>query len=170
MSIKTLQEILNELQEEETRDGIQTPVPISEDRDTGVALGTKKAPDEPKPTHKTHKTPLGEEKNSENGAKSAHRTHNTPTTAERMGLVATWSRDFGYVSLHDPCSGEWHDLQVKDAPGWAVGEARRRKELYKGGRREAYRLTSLEMEAIWEDEHPTIEVGIIEDHPIEEEA
>jgi hypothetical protein len=87
-----------------------------------------------------------------------------------MGLVATWSREFGYVSLHDPGSGKWHNLQVKDVPGWAVGEARRRKELYKDGRRDAYRLTSLEMEAIWEDEHPTVEVGIIEDHPIEEEA
>jgi hypothetical protein len=47
--------------------------------------------------------------------------------ASRLGLIATWGLEFGYVSLHEPTTGEWWDVKVKDAPGWAVGEARRRK-------------------------------------------
>jgi hypothetical protein len=51
--------------------------------------------------------------------------------------------------MHDPTTGEWHYLQTKYAPEWAVGEARRRKEQYRGGNRRAYRLTSSEMEGLW---------------------
>ena len=52
----------------------------------------------------------------------AAKTANT-TEAEHLGLIATWSARFGYVSAHDPTTGEWHDLQTKDALEWAVGEA-----------------------------------------------
>ena len=90
------------------------------------------------------------------------------TEAGRLGLVATWSARFGYVSMHDPATGEWHDLQTKDAPEWAVGEASRRKEQYRGGNRRAYRLTSSEMEELWRTESPVAE-GIVEDHPLEED-
>jgi hypothetical protein len=87
-----------------------------------------------------------------------------------LGLTATWSRQFGYVSLHDPVDGEWWNVKVKDAPEWALNESRKRKELYKGGNRGAYRLTSQEMEEIWEAEHTDdVEVGIVEDHPTEED-
>ncbi len=72
--------------------------------------------------------------------------------SDALGLVTTWSVEFGYVSIHDPTTGEWHDLLTKEAPRWAVGEAHRRKNLYKRGDRKAYRLTSLEMEKIWEVE------------------
>src|ERR671912_1724396 len=89
------------------------------------------------------------------------------TEAERLGLIATWSALFGYVSMHDPATGEWHDLQTKDAPEWAVGEARRRKEQYRGGNRRAYRLTSSEMEELWRAQSP-VDEGIVEDHPGEE--
>ena len=86
-----------------------------------------------------------------------------------MGLVATWSREFGYVSVHDPSTGTWYDLRTQDAPDWAVREARKRKELYKGGNRKAYRLTSGEMEALFEAERAPEPEGIVEDHPIEGE-
>ncbi len=43
--------------------------------------------------------------------------------ASELGLVAAWSRHFGFVSLHDPTTGEWHDLRREDAPGWAKREA-----------------------------------------------
>ncbi len=86
-----------------------------------------------------------------------------------MGLIATWSATFGYVSLHDATTGEWHDVRTTDAPGWAVGEARRRKDLYRDGNRKAYRLTSREMEELWEAEHPPEEEGIIEEYAIEHE-
>jgi hypothetical protein len=115
---------------------------------------------------KTSETPDGEPR------EPIRRTTKTSKTteAERLGLIATWSSEFGYVSIHDPTTGEWHDLQVKDAPSWAVGEARRRKELYRGGNRKAYRLTSREMEEIWEAEHLASEdEGIVEDRPLEED-
>jgi hypothetical protein len=90
------------------------------------------------------------------------------TEPERLGLIATWSAQFGYVSMHDPATGEWHDLQTKDVPEWAVGEARRRKEQYRSGNRRAYRLTSSEMEELWRAESP-VDEGIFEDHPLEED-
>ncbi len=101
------------------------------------------------------------------------KTSNTP----KQGLVARWSVEFGYISIHDPTAGEWHDLQTKDAPDWAVREARRRKELYKDGNRKAFRLTAREMEDIWEKErvemweHPAVTgLGIVyEDYLGEEE-
>lgn len=74
--------------------------------------------------------------------------------ASATGLIAKWSPEFGYVSLHDPTTGEWHDLPTKEAPDWAKWEASKRKELYKGGNRNAYRLTSREMEKLWVGDHP----------------
>jgi hypothetical protein len=97
------------------------------------------------------------------------KTDKIPEAAE-LGLVATWSAEFGYVSIHDPIEGVWWDAQVKDAPGWALSEARKRKELYRDGNRRAYRLTSREMGEIWEAERSDFEVGIVEDQPVEEES
>lgn len=48
-------------------------------------------------------------------------------------------------------------------------EARKRKELYRDGNRKAYRLTSREMEEVWEAEYVSEPEGIVEDHPVEEE-
>jgi hypothetical protein len=94
-------------------------------------------------------------------------TDKNTSEAEQLGLVATWSIEFGYVSIHDPATGEWWDLQTKDAPDWAAREARKRKELYKDGNRRAYRLTSREMEDIWEAERVSEPEGIVEDLPVE---
>jgi hypothetical protein len=78
----------------------------------------------------------------------ADKTDKTSESA-RLGLIATWSAEFGHVSLHDPTTGDWHDLKTTVAPEWAVGEARRRKELYKSGNRRAYRLSARDMEEVW---------------------
>ncbi len=86
--------------------------------------------------------------------------------AAEIGLVSRWARTLGYLSIHDPTSGEWHDLQVADAPGWATREARKRKELYMDGNRRAYRLTVSDMSEIWEADH--LEEGIVEEYPIED--
>jgi hypothetical protein len=96
------------------------------------------------------------------------RTDKTDKTSEsaRLGLIATWSAEFGYVSLHDPTTGEWHDLKTTVAPEWAVGEARQRKELYKSGNRRAYRLSARDMEEVWKSDQPP-EEGIVEDYPLE---
>ncbi len=97
---------------------------------------------------------------SENLQNPAAKTAKTPSDTERLGLVATWSVEFGYISLHDPTTGEWHDLQTKDAPDWAKREAFKRKELYRAGNRNAYRMTAREMEEIWE-----VEAVPMWDHP-----
>ena len=89
--------------------------------------------------------------------------------ASELGLVARWSRHFGYVSIHDPTTGEWWDLQTKDAPVWAKWEAHKRKELRKDGDTRAHELTSRDMEEIWEAERQG-EEAIVEEHPIEEEG
>lgn len=133
------------------------------------------------PPSKTSKTTFEEERLRENRRAfeesvriATSKTSNTPEPAkppleaEQLGLVAAWSIEFGFVALHDPTSGEWHDLRTKDAPEWAAGEARKRKELYRGGNRKAYRLTSREMEETWEAERSPEEEGIVEDHPVEE--
>ncbi len=88
--------------------------------------------------------------------------------ASELGLVARWSRQFGYISIHDPTTGEWHDLQTKDAPAWAKWEAHKRKELWREGDGRAYELAARDMEEIWEAERQGQE-GIVEDHPLEED-
>ncbi len=71
--------------------------------------------------------------------------------ASDLGLIARWSRTFGYVSMHDPTTGEWHDLPTKEAPGWAKWEAHKRKELSKFG--DTHRtLTASEIEETWQKE------------------
>ncbi len=87
--------------------------------------------------------------------------------ASEMGLVAIWSRHLGYVSIHDPTTGEWHDLHTKDAPGWALREARRRK----GGK--AYPPTVREVEERRAPErsesHPAVtDKGIVLEDYVEE--
>lgn len=88
-----------------------------------------------------------------------------PPEALERGLVATWAREFGYVSIHDPLSGSWHDVPTDEAPRWALGEAGSRKALWRAGDREAYAYNSKEMAAIWERERPaSVEEGIVEEH------
>jgi len=86
------------------------------------------------------------------------------------GLVARWSKAFGYIAIHDPITGQWHDLPTKDAPDWARREAHKRKELWRGGNKQAFDLARAQMEEIWEAEHPPEEEGIVEEHPIKEEG
>jgi len=89
--------------------------------------------------------------------------------AARCGLVAKWSSEFGFISIHDPGSGDWVDVPVSEAPGWSRWEAHKGKELYKAGDRRAYELTSKHMQQIWCDERAEPEEGIVEEHPLEEE-
>ncbi len=75
--------------------------------------------------------------------------------AAERGLVVKWA-DYetarGFLSIHDPTTGEWHDVPLKGAPAWAKSEAHKRRELYRAGNKRAYKLTSQEMEEIWEAE------------------
>ncbi len=44
--------------------------------------------------------------------------------ADRRGLVIRWSRVPGYVSIHDPTTGEWHELAASGCPPWVLDDAR----------------------------------------------
>jgi hypothetical protein len=44
--------------------------------------------------------------------------------ADRRGLVIKWSREPGYVSLHDPTTGEWHEVATSDCPPWVLEDAK----------------------------------------------
>jgi hypothetical protein len=50
--------------------------------------------------------------------------------ADRRGFVARWSMEPGWISLHDPTTGEWHDFPARDCFPSIVAEAGARR---KGG-------------------------------------
>lgn len=44
--------------------------------------------------------------------------------AERLGLVIKWSKEPGYVAIHDPTTGEWHEVLASECAPWVVEDAR----------------------------------------------
>ncbi len=44
--------------------------------------------------------------------------------ADRRGLVIKWAREPGYISLHDPTTGEWHEVKQSECPASIVESAR----------------------------------------------
>ena len=94
--------------------------------------------------------------------------------AEALGLVARFAHTFGFISIHDPTTGEWYDVATREAPPWARDEAFKRRELrkYRGITRflsraeleEVYREEGQGAErpdAIEEDGHAVDERGIV---------
>ncbi len=47
--------------------------------------------------------------------------------ANRRGLVIKWAREPGYVSIHDPTTGEWHEVAAPECPSWILDHARARR-------------------------------------------
>jgi hypothetical protein len=91
--------------------------------------------------------------------------------AAALGLVAKWAsykKAKGYVTIHDPTSGEWHDLPYRDAPTWARWEATKRSELYRRtGDYGVFDLDAEAMNAILEEESPPQEEeGIVEEYEL----
>jgi len=74
--------------------------------------------------------------------------------AEALGLVARWSYEFGYISLHDPTTGEWHDIETNSAPDWAKKECFKRKDLRNRGTRRL--LNREEMERVYAEDIPPV--------------
>ena len=149
---------LNSLKEEESKNNTTAASREGQSR-RPIGPAVKRKTPKP-PTDKTDRTPR------KNLPTLKTRTDKTDKTSESawLGLIATWSAEFGHVSLHDPTTGDWHDLKTTVAPEWAVGEARRRKELYKSGNLRAYRLSARDMEGVWKSHQPP-EEGIVEDYP-----
>jgi hypothetical protein len=50
--------------------------------------------------------------------------------ADRRGFVTRRGREPGWISLHDPATGEWHDFPARDCLPAIVAEARAHR---KGG-------------------------------------
>jgi hypothetical protein len=44
--------------------------------------------------------------------------------AASRGLVIMWAREPGYVSLHDPTTGEWHEVRASECPPSVVESAK----------------------------------------------
>ncbi len=34
--------------------------------------------------------------------------------ADRRGLIIKWSKEPGYIAIHDPTTGEWHDVPASE--------------------------------------------------------
>jgi hypothetical protein len=47
--------------------------------------------------------------------------------ANRRGLVIRWFREPGWISLHDPTTGEWHEVAASGCPPWILEDAKARR-------------------------------------------
>lgn len=47
--------------------------------------------------------------------------------ADRLGLVIRWSRESGWISLHDPTTGEWHEVKETECFASMVESSRARR-------------------------------------------
>ena len=36
--------------------------------------------------------------------------------ADQRGLVIKWAKEPGYIALHDPTTGEWHEVKASECP------------------------------------------------------
>src|SRR5918992_2601797 len=48
--------------------------------------------------------------------------------AERLGCVARWSKYPTWIELHDPTTGEWHEVRASECLPGVVAEADRHRE------------------------------------------
>lgn len=44
--------------------------------------------------------------------------------ADRRGLVIRWAKEPGYIALHDPTTGEWHEIMASGCPPWILEDAK----------------------------------------------
>jgi hypothetical protein len=44
--------------------------------------------------------------------------------AERIGLLIRWSKAPGYVAIHDPTTGDWHEILPSECPPWVIEDAK----------------------------------------------
>ena len=54
--------------------------------------------------------------------------------ADRRGLVVKWSREPGYISLHDPTTGDWHEIKASEGPPSIVESAKAHHRRVRGQR------------------------------------
>ncbi len=44
--------------------------------------------------------------------------------ADRRGLIIKWAREPGWISLHDPTTGEWHEVKASESSPSIVESAK----------------------------------------------
>ncbi len=50
--------------------------------------------------------------------------------ADRRGLVIRWARERGWIALHDPTTGEWHEIRASEcSPGIVEAASSRRRKV-----------------------------------------
>lgn len=54
--------------------------------------------------------------------------------ADRRGLVIRWAREPGWISLHDPTTGEWHEVKASECLPSAVESAKAYRRRGRGER------------------------------------
>jgi TubC N-terminal docking domain len=48
--------------------------------------------------------------------------------AERLGPIIKWSKEPGYIAIHDPTTGDWHEVLASECPPWVIEEAKARRQ------------------------------------------
>ncbi|ABG05196.1 hypothetical protein Rxyl_2266 [Rubrobacter xylanophilus DSM 9941] len=56
--------------------------------------------------------------------KLLHRERRRLEEADRRGLVIRWAREPGYIAIHDPTTGEWHEVPASGCPPWILESAK----------------------------------------------
>ncbi|CAN5757187.1 hypothetical protein BH18ACT11_BH18ACT11_28640 [soil metagenome] len=95
MSAKALLEVLRRQGIRLAADGLTLRVNAPEEADT----------DELRATLRQHKRAL---------IRHLERERLRLEGADRRGLVIRWAREPGYVTLHDPTAGEWHEVKASE--------------------------------------------------------
>lgn len=54
--------------------------------------------------------------------------------ADRRGLIIKWAREPGWISLHDPTTGEWHEVKASECSPSIVESAKAYNRRSKEGR------------------------------------
>jgi hypothetical protein len=52
--------------------------------------------------------------------------------AERRGLVIKWAKEPGWIALHDPTTGDWHEVLASECPQWILESAKAEKRGKRG--------------------------------------
>ncbi|WP_119068749.1 hypothetical protein [Rubrobacter indicoceani] len=47
--------------------------------------------------------------------------------AAKRGLVIRYAKERGYIAVHDPATGEWHEVPASGCPAWVIEDAKSRR-------------------------------------------
>lgn len=53
--------------------------------------------------------------------------------ADHRGLIVKWTKEPGYLTLHDPTTGEWHEVLAIECPPWMLEDAKAHRRRRRNG-------------------------------------